>query len=75
MATRKDPIVGLGARLLSILLATFNFRVRGTCVLARAFHARLARFNCKTGVFSDYSLQSLQKKPITNHVFAKKISH
>ena len=25
------------------LLATFNFRVRGTCVPTRAFHARLAR--------------------------------
>ena len=28
---------------LSILLATFNYRVRGTCVPARAFHARIAR--------------------------------
>ena len=28
---------------LSILLATFNYRVRGTCVPTRAFHARLAR--------------------------------
>ena len=28
---------------LSIFLATFRYRVRGTCVPARAFHARLAR--------------------------------
>ena len=28
---------------LSILLATSNYRVRGTCVPARAFHARIAR--------------------------------
>ena len=28
---------------LSILLTTFNYRVRGTCVATRAFHARLAR--------------------------------
>ena len=27
---------------LSILLATFNYRVRGTCVPTRPFHARLA---------------------------------
>ena len=27
---------------LSILLATSNYRVRGMCVLARAFHARIA---------------------------------
>ena len=28
---------------LSILLATFNYRVRGRCVPIRAFHARFAR--------------------------------
>ena len=28
---------------LSILLATFNYRVHGMCVPIRAFHARLAR--------------------------------
>ena len=30
-------------------------------------------FKCKAGVFSDYSLQRLEKKAITIHVFAKKI--
>ena len=33
---------------------------------------KLDCFNCKTGVFSDYSLQCLQKKAITIHVLGEK---
>ena len=44
------------------------------CSLSR-YNAKgkLDCFNCKTGVFSsDYSLQCLQKKAITIHVFGEK---
>ena len=67
------------------LMTTFNYRVRGTCVPTRAFHAQLACligrynvkgeldcFNCKTVFSSDSSLQCLQKKEIAIHVFPKK---
>ena len=44
-----------------------------TCSLIRYnVEGELDCFNCKTGVFSDYSLQCLQTKAITIHVFAKK---
>ena len=38
-----DAQIALHYTCLSILLATFNYRVRGTAVPTRAFHARLAR--------------------------------
>ena len=70
---------------LSILLATFNYRVGGTYVPTRAFYARITCkagitlnanyivLTARQGVFSDYSLQCLQKKAII-HVFAKKLT-
>ena len=67
-----------------IFLATFNYRVSGTCLPTRAFHARLAReagitlkanqivLTARRRFFSDSSLQCLQQKAITIDVFAKK---
>ena len=47
-----------------------------TCSLSRYnVKGELDCFNCKTGVFSDFSLQSLQKTAITIHVSAKKATH
>ena len=46
---------------------------RMICSLSRyKVKGELDCFNCKTGVFSDYSLQCLQKKLITIYVFATK---
>ena len=70
----------------SIILASVCFwHVRGTCVPARAFHARIARrkagitlkaneivLTAIRGFFSGYSLKCLQKKAITIHFFGKK---
>ena len=42
-ATNQDSHCHRYYTCLSILLATFNYRVRGTCVAARAFHVRIAR--------------------------------
>ena len=48
---------------------------RTNCLLSKYnAEGKLDCFNCKTGLFSDYLLQCLQKKAITIHVFGEKIS-